>query len=75
MLSELEKYNTQRTVGSSDPLARVDEDDVEPEHLDIKERLGKQLGEVKDAMEAAVAEDSNHSVSYTHLTLPTNREV
>ena len=61
MLSELEKYNTQRTVGSSDPLARVDDpDDVEPEHLDIKERLGKQLGEVKDAMDAAVAEDSNH---------------
>ena len=71
ILSELEKFNTQRAVGGSDPLCRAEDppEDEEPEKLDTKERLGKQLGEVKDAIDAAVGEDANHWRAVAHKTV------
>ncbi|CAK0851057.1 unnamed protein product, partial [Prorocentrum cordatum] len=71
ILTELEKFNAQRAVSGSDPRGRVADapEEAEPETLDTKERLGKQLGEVKDAIDAAVAEDANHWRAVAHKTV------
>ena len=59
------------------PDASVDEDDYirrsneELELADTYREAADELKETKDQLE----EDSSGAVSYTHLTLPTNREV
>ena len=60
-------FNLKNDIGESTDLSQI--------KPDVADHLSQQLNKYLTSVDAEKPRDSGSSVSYTHLTLPTNREV
>ena len=48
---------------------------IDPEEIDTRDKLLDKISEIQDYLSNEVSDICSQSVSYTHLTLPTNSRV